>query len=377
MPLISPLMIWQIRLIKTKAKSVCLYDVRQEADRDKRTKKSTAGRGSKDQQGSRKRSQSHSSSSSRSSSSSSSSSNDSSTSNRSRDRGSRSLHRHRRRSRSGSGSRGRRPQGRQQRDDHSEDHRDNGRRGSDRGSRTGSGREYSAKKEETRLKETKSSNPTAVSKTDAAASLPQTMASADAEKKVENATSSSAQPMPNNSGPATGPQTDKPQSFNTAAINLAAGMKKPVPRLMELKFAQPAASSSEPSTGSTFSRDSIVRNLQEMVKPAAAVSVPEGSRSAEDVPVPAELNEKEKSALEFAISMYMAANEFYDGGSLWCRQCDNIFTDISALCRHVHSDRHQLVSSSLLPDNVQSSLLLLVKFQPGIVKNSAVRYYYK
>ena len=79
-----------------------------------------------------------------------------------------------------------------------------------------------------------------------------------------------------------------------------------------------------------------------MVQPA--VSVPDVSRATEEI----ELNEKEKSALEFAISMYMAANEFYDGGSLWCRQCDSIFTDITALCRHIHSDKHQLVSLMLL-----------------------------
>jgi len=99
---------------------------------------------------------------------------------------------------------------------------------------------------------------------------------------------------------------------------------------------------SEGNTTSPFSRDNIVRSLEEMVQPA--VLVPEVPRPAEEM----ELNEKEKSALEFAISMYMAANEFYDGGSLWCRQCESIFTDISALCRHIHSDKHQLVSFTVL-----------------------------
>jgi len=121
------------------------------------------------------------------------------------------------------------------------------------------------------------------------------------------------------------------------------------PKLHMLKTAaeipptsQSLATNAEGNSASPFSRDNIVRSLQEMVQPA--VSVPDVSRATEEI----ELNEKEKSALEFAISMYMAANEFYDGGSLWCRQCDSIFTDITALCRHIHSDKHQLVSLMLL-----------------------------
>jgi len=112
-------------------------------------------------------------------------------------------------------------------------------------------------------------------------------------------------------------------------------MLKTPPMVLPL---QTPVSAPEMHAESKFSRDSIVRSLNEMV------SVPEGSRTAEDL----ELVEKQRSAFEFAISMYMAATEFYDGGSLWCRQCDCIFTDISALCRHIHSDRHQLVSCTLL-----------------------------
>jgi len=82
------------------------------------------------------------------------------------------------------------------------------------------------------------------------------------------------------------------------------------------------------------------------VKPPPPVaSVPEVTRATEEKPS-SELGEKEKSALQFAISMYMVANEFYDGGSLWCRQCNDIFLDISALCRHIHSDKHQLVGDA-------------------------------
>lgn len=114
------------------------------------------------------------------------------------------------------------------------------------------------------------------------------------------------------------------------------------PRLQTLKSAVdvPAPYPDAYTSASPFARDNLVSGLEEMVKPA--VSVAEVSRVAEE----AELSEKEKSALEFAISMYMAANEFYDGGSLWCHKCDNIFTDISALCRHIHSDKHQLVSEA-------------------------------
>ena len=172
-------------------------------------------------------------------------------------------------------------------------------------------------------------------------------------QNVESAAVGDVRPPSNNLGPATG-------SLAEISLSSTVSLSKPVtaaaggmmaPKLQMLKASpavaasQPLATSSEAGTPSTFSRDNIVRNLQEMVKPAAPI--PDVSVAAEDV----ELNDKEKSALEFAISMYMAANEFYDGGSLWCRQCDSIFTDISALCRHIHSDRHQLVSFLLLQNN--------------------------
>jgi len=161
------------------------------------------------------------------------------------------------------------------------------------------------------------------------------------EKKTEtDAPSDDAQPVANNFGQTPVSEAPKP----VAAVAESAT----VPKLQALKTSAFHTSStvSEVNATSPFSRDNIVRNLQEMVQPvaAAAAPVPDAPRTSEE----AELNEKEKSALEFAISMYMAANEFYDGGSLWCRQCDDIFTDISALFRHIHSDKHQLVSSVLL-----------------------------
>lgn len=166
------------------------------------------------------------------------------------------------------------------------------------------------------------------------------------EKKAEATTSTDAQPGSNNVDLATVPlpqaQISQPSDFQVAKSVAVPAAVTTVPKLQMLKTYQAPSSVSEANTASPFSRDSIVRNLQEMVKPA--VSDPDVARPAQE----AELSEKEKSALEFAISMYMAANEFYDGGSLWCRQCDDIFTDISALCRHIHSDKHQLVSSALL-----------------------------
>ena len=150
-------------------------------------------------------------------------------------------------------------------------------------------------------------------------------ASAELRKKAET----DMTPASNNMGPSSGLQAAKPAAFLTGSM-AAAELQLPTPASQSL----PA--SSEASTTSPFSRDNIVRNLQEMVKPAVCQDV----RTVEDI----ELNEKQKSALQFAISMYMAANEFYDGGSLWCRQCDSIFPDILALCRHIHSDKHQLVS---------------------------------
>ena len=158
------------------------------------------------------------------------------------------------------------------------------------------------------------------------------------EKKVESAASFGVQPVSENSAPAVGHQTKTPSVYMPGSTEAALPQKLESPGTAQAAV-RPLTSGHETTPTFTFSRDSIVRSLQNMV------SVPDSSRTMEDV----ELVEKQKSAFELAISMYMAATEFYDGGSLWCRQCDCIFTDISALCRHIHSDKHQLVSSATLP----------------------------
>ena len=53
--------------------------------------------------------------------------------------------------------------------------------------------------------------------------------------------------------------------------------------------------------------------------------------------------EKQRLAFEYAISMYVKATDYYDGGSLWCNKCDLVFGNMVALCRHLHSDQHQVV----------------------------------
>ena len=309
-------------------------------DKDKH-RKTLAGDGSKERRSSRKRSRSRSSSDSRSVTS-SSSSRASSASGRSRTR-SRSSHRHRRWSRSHSGSHGRRPRERQQQDRHRSDHHGSSRHDNSRDGYAARGQDdryqWQAKKEELRSNET-----AALSKTDTKTPSSKATASANSEKKVESA-SSDVKPTDTTIGSQV--QVLQPPIVRvTKPVAVAAGsMTAPTLQMLKTSAAsQLSAASSEANSASTFSRDSIVRNLQEMVKPAAS----EISRTLEEV----ELNEKEKSALEFAISMYMAANEFYDGGSLWCRQCDSIFTDISAMCRHIHSDKHQLVSFTLLQSAV-------------------------
>lgn len=56
------------------------------------------------------------------------------------------------------------------------------------------------------------------------------------------------------------------------------------------------------------------------------------------------MDEKKKWALDMAVNMYIRAEDYYDGGNLWCRKCNLMFTDILALCQHLHSDQHQTVS---------------------------------
>ena len=59
------------------------------------------------------------------------------------------------------------------------------------------------------------------------------------------------------------------------------------------------------------------------------------------------LDEKQRLAFEYAISMYVKATDYYDGGSLWCNKCNLVFGNMVALCRHLHSDQHQVVCSFL------------------------------
>ena len=344
----------------------------QAASTDKR-KKSSAGRGSKDRQqrSGRKPSRSRSSSYSRSSSSRRSSSRTaSSTSSRSRGRSDSRSSRHRRRrrrSRSRSGTSDRHRRDRQQSDPHG--HRSNGRRASSpptasaRGGRDYDRFHWHANKAEPALpgsNETtaadSSSAANAPKNDPAKASLPKVTTASNEEKKVDSAPPAvAAQLVSNNVIPVVDSQTTAKsvaESLPPPTVPAAEGTTTTVPRLQMLKTPfilpapQPQPSSSGPEAiNATFSRDSIIRNLQEMVKPPPpAADVP---RAAEETQ-PELLGEKEKSALQFAISMYMAANEFYDGGSLWCRQCNDIFLDISALCRHIHSDKHQLVSDAAL-----------------------------
>jgi len=306
-----------------------LIAVVKEMSKSKQTTVS-AGREGKERRETRKRSRSRSSSASRSTTSSSSSNKSSSAGRHGRDRSrSRSSRRHHRRSRSRSGSRGRRPQ----------DRRSGDRRGTSRGSYEARG---PVKKKELSSSKTRTSDfsaaftaAAATSVDDSKTSVTKPIVSATAERMPKSAALSSVKPASSTFTPVAASQAEVPQITHPTAAVAAGGTADSVQQMLKTPPMMPA---SETNTASKFSRDSIVRSLNEMV------SVPDSSRTAEDV----ELVEKQRSAFEFAISMYMAATEFYDGGSLWCRQCDCIFTDISALCRHIHSDKHQLVSSALL-----------------------------
>lgn len=57
--------------------------------------------------------------------------------------------------------------------------------------------------------------------------------------------------------------------------------------------------------------------------------------------------DKEKKALEMALSMYVGASEYYNGTNIWCQKCDVIFSDVFGLCQHLHSEMHQSVSGCL------------------------------
>ena len=306
-----------------------------EADRSKQ-KKVSAGSGSKERRGRRKRSRSRSSSESRSTSSSASSSSKSSSRSHSR-----SLHRRHRRSHSRSASRGGR----------SREHRSSDGHGNSRGSYEARSRDYDGSRGHVKKKEPSSGDArtsdfdaaaaAAASKPDSQTSSTQPMSSVSVARTAESAALPDVKPASSTFVPVADSQVGMPQVGRPEAV-VAGSAAESVQQMLKTPPVVPASqtlvSSSAAYAASKFSRDSIVRSLNEMV------SVPDGSRSAEDV----ELVEKQRSAFEFAISMYMAATEFYDGGSLWCRQCDCIFTDVSALCRHIHSDKHQLVSSALL-----------------------------
>ena len=85
----------------------------------------------------------------------------------------------------------------------------------------------------------------------------------------------------------------------------------------------------------------------------AAISVPSADAAVKKPNILQDIyEEKQRSAFELAISMYLSANEYYDGGNLWCRLCQRLFTDIPELCRHIHSDQHQLVSQDVFHHNI-------------------------
>lgn len=53
--------------------------------------------------------------------------------------------------------------------------------------------------------------------------------------------------------------------------------------------------------------------------------------------------DKERKALELALSMYLAASEYYNGTNVWCQKCGIVFDDVHSLCQHLHSEKHQIV----------------------------------
>jgi hypothetical protein len=135
---------------------------------------------------------------------------------------------------------------------------------------------------------------------------------------------------------------DKSNAVASSAVNIQSA---------ETAAPNATGGSLEKSGSSAFSRENILNSLQQMVKSSSTdCDAAAQGRDNSDIKVNA-MKEKQTSALELAVAMYMAANEFYDGGYLWCRSCDRIFGDISALCRHVHSDQHQLVSLLFVDDS--------------------------
>lgn len=201
------------------------------------------------------------------------------------------------------------------------------------------------KKKELHATETKRSDlsaaaaAAAASKADTKTSVPKLMDLVVSERKTTSAAVSDVKPAAGVSAPSTSTRAEIPHQAAAVVDSSADCMQQMMLKTRQLVPApQTSVVNAEVDPASKFNRDSFMRSLNEMV------SVQNSSRTVEDI----QMVEKQRSAFEFAISMYMAATEFYDGGSLWCRQCDCIFTDISSLCRHIHSDKHQLVSYALL-----------------------------
>jgi len=57
--------------------------------------------------------------------------------------------------------------------------------------------------------------------------------------------------------------------------------------------------------------------------------------------------ETDRLAIEKEISTYMKAESYYDAGTEWCKKCNCVLTSVGDLCRHLHSDAHQRVSSGV------------------------------
>lgn len=64
-----------------------------------------------------------------------------------------------------------------------------------------------------------------------------------------------------------------------------------------------------------------------------------------------ELREKSNSMahamserIKFATSLYLKAENFYDGGNLWCQSCNTLHKNIYEFSQHLHSQDHIKVS---------------------------------
>ena len=64
-----------------------------------------------------------------------------------------------------------------------------------------------------------------------------------------------------------------------------------------------------------------------------------------------ELREKSNSMahamserIKFATSLYLKAENFYDGGNLWCQLCNTLHKNVHEFSQHLHSQDHIKVS---------------------------------